>query len=510
MSSGVPPKGTTRPTPPQSNFPTLTRRRPGPKSTVVARPLDLRRLPKRGGSRAVAFIERYVTLPKGTGARRRMRLRPWQKAIVHGLFDEPRPRQALVAISAGNGKTTLAAALGLYGLLADRVEGAQVICVASDERQARILLNTARRMVELDPDLYARVQIFKDHLLEPHTDSTLFALPADPGALQGWDPSLCVVDELAVVTDDVFEAMAARAGKREQSLLLAISTPPKIGDDGVMRRLVDHGRQGTDPSFYFREFIAPAGCEVDDEAAWEVANPALDDFLHRDALRAVLPPKMRENAFRGYRLGQWVALEDAWLPDGAWAACASASASIPAGAEVVLGFDGSYNGDTTAIVAATVGGAPHLELIGIWDRPEDAVEWAVPVLDVEQALRDACRRWQVREIACDVFRWARTFQILTGEGLPVVEYPQTPSRMTPATTRFYEAVMLRTLSHSGDPTFARHVANCTVREDTRGVRLAKEHRYSKRRIDAAVAAVMAFDRACDLAGDRGPSIYVFD
>jgi hypothetical protein len=78
-----------------------------------------------------------------------------------------------------------------------------------------------------------------------------------------------------VVTDDTFEAMAA---------LLAISTPPKVADDGVMRRLVDHGPARTDPSFYFREFAAPDGCEVD-EAAWEVAKPALDDFLHRDALR---------------------------------------------------------------------------------------------------------------------------------------------------------------------------------------------------------------------------------
>jgi hypothetical protein len=60
--------------------------------------------------------------------------------------------------------------------------------------------------------------------------------------------------------------MAARAGKREQSLLLAISTPPKTGqDDSVMRRLVDHGRDGGDPSIYFGEFAAPAGCPVDDE-----------------------------------------------------------------------------------------------------------------------------------------------------------------------------------------------------------------------------------------------------
>jgi len=51
------------------------------------------------------------------------------------------------------------------------------------------------------------------------------ALPADPGSLQGWDPSMAILDELHVVTDDTFEAVAARAGKREQSLLLAISTP---------------------------------------------------------------------------------------------------------------------------------------------------------------------------------------------------------------------------------------------------------------------------------------------
>jgi phage terminase large subunit-like protein len=74
---------------------------------------------------------------------------------------------------------------------------------------------------------------------------------------------MAIVDELHVVTDHTFEALAARAGKREQSLLLAISTPPKTGqDDSVMRGLVDHGREinrhrigadkPPDPSFYFR------------------------------------------------------------------------------------------------------------------------------------------------------------------------------------------------------------------------------------------------------------------
>lgn len=157
----------------------------GPKGTVTAPPLDLRRLPRRGGDRCIRFVERYISVPKGTGARKRMKLRPWQRAIVHGVLDEPRPRQGLVSIPAGNGKSTLAAAIGLYGLLADGVEGAQVLVVASDERQARIIFNTARRMVELNDDLADRVHVYADRLHEPRTDSVFMALPADPGSLQG-------------------------------------------------------------------------------------------------------------------------------------------------------------------------------------------------------------------------------------------------------------------------------------------------------------------------------------
>jgi phage terminase large subunit-like protein len=373
---------------------------------------------------------RASVVPKGTGARKRLKLRPWQRDIVRGVLDEPRPRQGLVSIPAGNGKSTLAAAMGLYGLLADGVEGAQVLVVASDERQARIIFNTARRMVELDRDLEARVHIYADRLHEPRTDSTFMALPADPGSLQGWDPSMALVDELHVVTDDTFEAMAARAGKRDRSLLLAISTPPKTGqDDSVMRRLVDHGREGGDPSFYFREFGARPGCAVDDEAEWAVANPALDDFLHRDALRATLPPKMREASFRRYRLGQWVAHDDAWLPDGAWAACTDAARSIPDQADVVLAFDGSFSRDCSVLVAATIEPNPHIELVELWEAPEGRRDWRVPVVAVEDAIRAACSRWRVLEVAADPYRWQRSLEVLDGDGIPVHEFFQTAARM---------------------------------------------------------------------------------
>jgi phage terminase large subunit-like protein len=80
--------------------------------------------------------------------------------------------------------------------------------------------------------------------------------------------------------------------------------------------------------------------------------------------------------------------------------------------------------------------------------------------------------------------------------------------MTPATARCYEAVVNGALTHSGDTRLARHIGNAVLREDSRGARLAKERKDSPRRIDAAVAAVMAMDRAAALAGTPRHSIYL--
>jgi phage terminase large subunit-like protein len=254
--------------------------------------------------------------------------------------------------------------------------------------------------------------------------------------------------------------------------------------------LVEHGRRDDDSTFVYVEYAAPDGCEVDHEDAWAQANPALGDFLYLDALRSTMRTT-READFRRFRLGQWTQHADAWLPREAWLACTD-EREIPDGAEVVLGFDGSYIGDATAIVAVELGDVPHLDVVRLW---EGAPGEQVPIIDVEDALREACKRWRVQTIVADPFRWARSLQLLADDGLPVEEFPQSPQRMTPATQRFGEAVFNRALTHSGDPDLARHVGNAVVRNDSRGHRIVKEHKDSTRRIDLAVAAVMAHARA---------------
>lgn len=482
----------------------------GPKAQVTADPLDLSALPRAGVQRVDAFARGYLTVTRGKGARTPFRLRPWQREIVGRLFPTrgARPRQGLVSMPRGNGKTSLAGVLATYALFADNVEGAEVVVVASDARQAGITLRQVARMIELDGRLSEQVQVFQSRIYLPHSDSTLVVLPAEPGALQGWNPSLAIVDELHAVPRPVWDAVALAAGKRDKSLTLAISTPGPARE-GVMWDLVEHGRRADDQSFVYVEYAAPDNCDVRDELAWRQANPALGDFLFPDALRATVATT-READFRRYRLGQWTQHADAWLPRDAWTACARPGPVVD-GADVVLGFDGSYSGDATAIVAVEVGKPPHVDVVACWEPPTSAPPgWQVPIVDVEDTLRHACHRWHVRAIVADPFRWARSLQMLAGEGLPVLEYPQSAARMTPATSRFGEAVLNVALTQSGDPDLARHVANAVVRVDSRGTRITKEHRNSRLRIDLAVAAIMAHDVAAELSERGDPQLWIFE
>jgi len=481
--------------------------RAGPKAAVDDSRLPFRS-PKAGAERFAAFCRQYVVVPKGHGARRRLRLRPWQVELVASVLDAtPRPRLAGWMLPRGAGKTSLTASLALYDLLLGE-EGASIVVAACDERQASLCFGVAARMVELHPELESRVQVFQDKLVVPARGASFQVLPAVPKRLEGLDFSLAILDEFGRMDRAVFEVIVGASGKRPASIAIGIGTPPPDPAESVLTTIRDYVTDHPDdPSTVWREHSA-AGFEdhpVTCRHCWSLANPSLGDFLAEDGLAACLPPRMRESSFRRARLCQLVdELEGEWLPPGAWAACVDATRSIPDHADVVLAADGSYSRDCTAITAATVGEPRHVELVALWE-PGDGQR--VPILEVEDAIRAAARRWQVREIVFDPFRWQRTMAVLADDGLPVTEWPQTAPRMSPATQGFRDAVVNRQLTHSGDSRLARHVANCVVREDARGTRVAKQRQDSRRKIDAAVAAIMAVAAAATL--EPAPTVEVY-
>ena len=213
-------------------------------------------------------------------------------------------------------------------------------------------------------------------------------------------------------------------------------------------------------------------------------------------------PQTSAAQWERYWFNRPVSLQGTWLSQAAWDECQVARA-IPDGVDVVLALDGSFSGDCTALMAVEVGDFPHMVVAGLWES-DGTPDWRVNFGDVEDHIRALCLRWRVLEVTADPYRWARSLEVMAAEGLPVSEFPQSASRMTPATQRMSDMVNTRALTHDGDPRLARHVSNAVLKRDSRGTRLQKETKNSSRKIDLAVAAVMALERAMNQAPAEAP------
>ena len=463
------------------------------------------------GADVCDFLETFCTVTKdsmGGRAGEPLVLRPWQRNLIDMTFaHDPvqgrrRHREALIGMPRKNGKSALISGIGLYGLLMSGV-GAEVYSCAQDKEQAKIVFNVAKRMVENNSELSGVIKTYRDALEVISTGSVYKAVSSEAYTKEGLNPSMVIYDELHAAPDDeLYYVMSLAMGARRDPILISITTAgvttDRTGQDSICYRQYQYGEQicsgeTSDSSFFMAWWGATEDEPHDDESTWAKHNPGFGDLIDPADLRSTVN-KIRENEFRTKRLNQWVNSAQAWFPAGVFESRADRRV-LPAGSDVVLGFDGSQSNDTTALVAATVDAEPYLEVLGSWERPKDAVDWRVPRSAVREAIRAACREYNVWEIAWDEWLWVDSAEELEAEGLPVVVFPQTMARMGPATQRFYELVTTGKLTHSGDPKLMRHMRNAQLKVDTRGQRLVKDAKGSPRKIDLAVASVMAVDRA---------------
>jgi phage terminase large subunit-like protein len=254
-----------------------------------------------------------------------------------------------------------------------------------------------------------------------------------------------------------------------------------------------------DPTFFMAWWEAPEGANHRDPETWRLANPGFGDLNAESDFHSAIK-RTPEAEFRIKRCNQWVSSVETWLPAQSWDECAG-EVTLTAEDEIVLGFDGSYNGDASVIVGAVVprveGDPVKVFLVKAWEKDleHDPDDWRVDIGEVEQTVMDFCQKHRVREIACDPFRWQRSMEVLENKGLPVVSFPQSPQRMIKACARFYDAVAEKKIVHDGDPLLARHIGNTAVKLTPAGPHIKKENPNSPRKIDAAVAAILAHDRA---------------
>jgi len=233
------------------------------------------------------------------------------------------------------------------------------------------------------------------------------------------------------------------------------------------------------------------------------------DRLMGEILDPATPPSMS----RRFYLNQLTATEDSWIAPHEWAAVAKPTEVIADGDTVTLGFDGAVKEDSSALVMCSVENG-HVQMLGCWEKPElpGQFHWEVDRAAVDAAVRTAMRTYRVVGFFADpalwesyVDNWSADFghqMKVKGNHVRPLEFRMNrPLAVVTALERFYQAVIARSLSHDGSTVLTRHVLNAKRRLGKSGMTIAKEHPSSSRKIDAAYAAVLAFEaRSAVLAG----------
>lgn len=444
------------------------------------------------------FLKRYL-----------LRLYSYDPAGCEGLRPDGSPhrcrpvyRRSLLGMPKGNMKTELLAAVALEKLAGPTAPASPEVRVAAAAfDQADLLFGSASVMVTEGP-LRDRFHVFDTEIRPKDQPGVLKRIAAAAGTTDGGRTTCFIADELHEWTggkERVHLVNSNSLAKREAGLELNISTAG-FDRSTLLGRLYDHGRriasgEVVDPRFLFEWWESTGSWDLSDDAqlreAVIEANPICDSWKDpRDIMARFRDPEVPLHEGLRYFLNRWAVAPARWMPPDAWSAARRVRQPVSR-ERVWIGFDGSSSRDNTALVCITSDG--HLMTLGVWERNQQDPDWRVPREEVDARLADAVARFDVARIWCDPAGWEREvtdWQREFGDER-VQPYTQSAERMAPACDNFRTAVLSGTVTHDGSPVLERNVLNAVTRETRWGLSISKDAKNSPRKIDAAIAAVLA-------------------
>jgi phage terminase large subunit-like protein len=441
-------------------------------------------------------------------------LEPFQRRFLAGYFDGA--RETLVVIPKKNGKTTAIAALALYHCLFGPARAECVVAAASRE-QAGILLRQAKGFIDRSEKLARWLTVQDREIRTRDKRSRIRILAADADTADGVLPTLAIVDELhRAKSADVYAIFRDGLGPRDGQMI-TISTAgdseaSALGELRANARRLESLRQdgkhrtaqSVNGQFVYHEWALDPDDDRDDLDVVKEANPASWQTLEELRIRHDSPSTLPWDWAR-YACGVWMGADAWWLRGEDWQQLETQE-RIQDGDRVTVGFDGSRVADATALVMCRIEDG-LLQPAGVWEAPGNG-HWEVPAGELDATLNDVMTRYRVVRgyfdpplYQSEIDVWAREY----GEQA-VMRYYTQRARMMAAVERFRTDVTVGKIRHAGDPQLTRHVLNAQVREARGGYWLAKSRPASPDKIDAAVAAVLAYEARADVlaAGGQRP------
>jgi len=508
---------------------------------------------EKAATRAIEFFS-FLRLAEGEHAGKPFHLEPFEQFIVGSLFGWKgadgyrRFRTGYVEIGKGNGKSPVAAGIGLFGLFVDEEIGAEIYSAAVTRDQAKIVFSDAEKMVEASPSLLRRIEKTVNNLAVLRTNSFFRPVSSEARGLDGKRVHIALIDEIHEhPSSHVVDKMRAGTKGRRQALIFEITNSGYdrnsvcwqhhdysakvldgiIDDDSWFAYICqldpceDCQRQGkTQP-----QDSCPNCDQWTDETVWIKANPCLDVSITRKYLREQVREAMgmpaKQNIVKRLNFCMWTEQSVRWIDIGAWDECGQpVDRSELRGRPCYGGLDLSSTKDISAFVLVfppQMDGEPWKVLCRFWVPAENVRQRAerdrVPypawieqgfidatpgnVVDydwIRERIREDANVFDIREIAFDRWNATHLSTQLQDDGLIMVPFGQGFPFMAAPTKELERLIVGRELAHDGNPVLRWMVSNVAVKQDPAG-NLKPDKAKSTERIDGVVGMVMGIGRA---------------
>lgn len=510
-------------------------------------------------ARPCRFIE-LLPHSKGKWAARKelIRLEPWQVFIIcvvfgwlHKSSGLRRYRVLFLVVPRKNGKSAIAAGIGLYMLCADGEFGAEVYSGATNEKQAWEVFKPAKLMAERTPALLKRfgIEVTAKAIAKLADGSKFETIIGNPG--DGQSPSCSIHDEYHEhPDDDQVDTMQTGMGARDQPLQVLITTagdnlagPCYTRIQEERKKLGGIGHNGGPPLEDEVFFIEYAADEKDDwkaEKTLRKANPNFDvsisaDFLKARQRDAIATPR-KAGIFKTKHLNLWVSARAAYFDIEAWRRCADPEIPMKAvealalpelqGRRCILGLDLASKIDISALEylfpplgEKATPDDPYIR-IGRYFLPSETVQnvaaymsWdALGLLDVtdgtivdydeiEGAIEEAVAAFQVEHVAYDPHQATQLSTRLQKKGVPVIEYRPVVLNFSEPMKQLDALTRSLGIRHSGCPVMEWEMSNVVAKADRKdNVYPNKPDGQNHLKIDNPVALMSAL--GVDMAGEE--------
>lgn len=295
-------------------------------------------------------------------------LEPWQEWIIASIYgfynknDGIRLTQTVyIEVARKNGKTALAAGIGLNALINDEEDGAEVYFAANSKDQVKISAwplcsNFAKTF---DPkEKYLKV--YRDTINFDKTISWLKVLAADSTKLDGPNPSTFILDEYHAAKSNSLKAvLESGQGTRDNPLEIIITTAgfDKLGPCYELRTTATEILNGLkeDDSFFMAIYSLDENDDWKDEENWIKSNPNMDvtvksSYLRKEVRKAMNTPSDEVNV-KTKNLNMWCDSSDVWIPDDYILTCSRKVdlADFTTNDDCFAGIDLSSTSDLTCV-----------------------------------------------------------------------------------------------------------------------------------------------------------------